>query len=184
MNNIINSVNLFFNKISKGQHQFQLSDNYLLPKKETSKTRQIKKDQPSKKQLSPDELKNMKNAFKKYKLHQEKSSSFAASSSSTSQLIQIFRKKTRLNSSNNPGINFLKHKRWNGQELKRQRRRNQGQLLEKSQKKVGKKYKRAQKEKKDQRRKEVSLYLLILRQKNIKNDLSTNIINSIKGKTS
>ena len=53
MNELVNNMNTFFKKISKGHIQFQLSDHYQLPKKDMNKNKVIKKESKSKMQVTP-----------------------------------------------------------------------------------------------------------------------------------
>lgn len=82
MNDLVNTMNIFFKKISKGHIQFQLSEQYLLPKKEPMKSKQIKKESKTKVQLTPEEQKNLKKGFKNYQVAKSKEPSFIEKSKS------------------------------------------------------------------------------------------------------
>ena len=69
MNDLINTMNTFFKKISNNQIQFQLPEQYVLPKKVeiVAKGKTIKKSHKSKIEENFEKDKLMKKAYKKYK---------------------------------------------------------------------------------------------------------------------
>lgn len=69
MTELINTMNSFFKKTSNNHIQFQLSEQYLIPKKvdAAGKTKVIKKDAKKKAEVSADRQKLLKKGLKKFK---------------------------------------------------------------------------------------------------------------------
>lgn len=97
MQELIGTMNAFFKKMSRSNIQFQLSEQYALPKKAdaSKKSKLIKKHNKKNIEISPEKLKLLKKGLKKFKENKTADTSFLESTKGNFQFMLDLSEKER-----------------------------------------------------------------------------------------